>query len=193
MEQGLRDLIAKNPNEEFRGLFVESGLSATRKNILVPGAVGVYSGGSNYNPAQVLRDDSVSTQTRKIDKLLEGIKGKSYLEMPIDVLTQLISLTRPDAAESESVWNATAIVSSINQFAKVQKQTTGYVYVDRDRGLQERRRETQGILEGGEIRNVPSDKIGLFMLRVRAHRGGQAAWWPQVRFPDGRYAFAFSL
>lgn len=193
MEQGLRDLIAKNPNEEFRGLFVESGLSATRKNILVPGAVGVYSAGSNYNPAQVLRDDSVSVQTRKIDKLLEKIEGKSYLEIPIDMLTQLIFLTRPDPAESESVWNATAIVSSINQFAKVQKQPAGYVYVDRDRGLQERRRETQGILDGGEIRTVPTDKIGLFMLRVRPNRGGQAAWWPQVRFPDGRYAFAFSL
>jgi Z1 domain len=48
MEQGLRNLIATNPDEEFRGVYVESGLSATRKNILVPGAVGVYSAGSNY-------------------------------------------------------------------------------------------------------------------------------------------------
>src|SRR5262249_17916330 len=59
MEQGLRDLIARNSSEEFRGVYVESGLSATRKNILAPGSIGMYSGGSNYNPAQVLRDDSV--------------------------------------------------------------------------------------------------------------------------------------
>lgn len=193
MEQGLRDLIAKNPNEEFRGVYVESGLSPTRKNILVPGAVGVYSGGSNYNPAQVLRDASIQGQTEKIDKVLASIADKQFAELPIATLQQLISLTRPDEAESESVWNATAIASSIEQFAKIQKQAAGYVYVDRDRGLQESRRETQGILDGGEIRTVPNDKIGLFMLRVRAIRGGQPAWWPQVRFPDGRYAFAFSV
>ena len=52
MEQGLRDLIAENSNEEFRGVYVESGLSATRKNILAPGSIGVYSAGSNYNPVR---------------------------------------------------------------------------------------------------------------------------------------------
>src|SRR4029078_564968 len=48
METGLRDLIAKNSHEEFRGIYLEGGLSATRKSVLAPGAVGVYSGGSNY-------------------------------------------------------------------------------------------------------------------------------------------------
>ena len=57
MERGLRELIARNSSEEFRGVYVESGLSATRKNILAPGSVGVYSGGSNYNPAQIFRDE----------------------------------------------------------------------------------------------------------------------------------------
>ncbi|HXL09717.1 MAG TPA: hypothetical protein VN966_05820 [Candidatus Bathyarchaeia archaeon] len=70
MERGLRDLIARNPAEEFRGVYVESGLSPTRKNILAPGSIGVYSGGSNYNPAQILRDETVKTSTDKIDKKL---------------------------------------------------------------------------------------------------------------------------
>jgi Z1 domain len=193
MEQGLRNLIATNPDEEFRGIYVESGLSATRKNVLVPGAVGIYSAGSNYNPAQVLRDESTQGSTDKIDKILASMIDKQFAELPIDAIKQLISLTRPDDAESESVWNVTAVMSSIEQFGKIRKQATGYVYVDRDRGLQESRRETQGILDGGEIRTVPNDKIGLFMLRVKAIRGGHPAWWPQVRFPDGRYAFAFSV
>lgn len=193
MEQGLRNLIATNPDEEFRGVYVESGLSATRKNILVPGAVGVYSAGSNYNPAQIVRDESVRVPTEKIDKILASILDRSFAELPIDIIEQLIFLTRPDDAESERVWNVTAVTSSIKQFEKIRKQSTGYVYVDRDRGLQESRRETQGILDGGEIRTVPNDKIGLFMLRVKAIRGGHPSWWPQVRFPDGRYAFAFSL
>lgn len=40
MERGLRELIAGSPGEEFRGIYVESGLSPTRKNVLAPGAVG---------------------------------------------------------------------------------------------------------------------------------------------------------
>jgi len=32
MERSLRELIAKNSSEEFRGIYVESGLSGTRKN-----------------------------------------------------------------------------------------------------------------------------------------------------------------
>ena len=45
MERGLRELVARRPTEEFRGVYVESGLSPTRKNILAPGSIGVYSGG----------------------------------------------------------------------------------------------------------------------------------------------------
>ena len=46
MERGLRELIARQPTEEFRGIYLESGLSATRRNILAPGSIGVYSAGS---------------------------------------------------------------------------------------------------------------------------------------------------
>jgi Z1 domain len=193
MEQGLRDLIAQNTGEEFRGIYVESGLGATRKNILVPGAVGVYSGGSNYNPAQVLRDDSVSAATLKIDKKLQGIGDKGVGEMSIADIQELIGWTRPDPSQAEHVWNATAVAESLMQFAKLHGQVVGYIYVDRDRGLEQSRRETQGIIEGGEYRSVPDDKIGLFMLRTKARGGNNPSWWPQIRFPAGRYAFAFAV
>ena len=52
MEKGLRDLIARAPAEEFRGVYIEGAINATRANILAPGAIGVYSGGSTYNPAR---------------------------------------------------------------------------------------------------------------------------------------------
>lgn len=193
MEKGLRDLIANNPNEEFRGIFVESGVSPTRKNILAPGSIGVYSGGSNYNPAQVLRDATVASVTEKIDKLLEQIPNKGTLELPIETIKSLIALTKPDPSKSEHVWNPVAIAESLGQFAKLHDQKTGFVYVDRDRGLEESRRETQGILAGGEFTNIPDDRIGLFMLRMRAAGGKHAAWWPQIRFPNGNYGFAFAL
>jgi hypothetical protein len=193
MERGLRDLIAQNPGEEFRGLYVEGGLNPTRRNVLAPGAIGMYSGGSIYNPAQVMRDAAVSSFTAKLDAKVAIIKDKSYVELPIEEIKELIALTKPDEAASEYVWNPVAVGESLLQFAKLHNQKTGFVYVDRDRGLKENRRETQGILDGGEAGTVPKSRITLFLLRTRSEGKACAAWWPQIRFPDGRYAFAFSI
>lgn len=193
MERGLRDLIGQRPTEEFRGIYVENGLSPTRKNVLAPGSVGVYTGGSIYNPAQVLRDDTVKIPTEKIDQKLAYLSDKCHDEMSIKDIQVLIGMTVPDQSQSERVWDPIAVGESVAQFAKLYNQTTGYVYVDRERGLKENRRETQGILDGGEAQKVPDDKITLFLLRTKAERGKSASWWPQIRFPDGRYAFAFAV
>lgn len=193
MERGLRELIARNPTEEFRGIYVESGLNPTRKNVLAPGAIGVYSGGSNYNPAQIMRDESVKTSTEKIDKKLEDIKNKAYKEMPIEAIQAIIRLTMPDQAQAEHIWNSTAVAESLAEFSKLRGQAIGYVYVDRERELDASRRETAGILTGDEFRKVPLDKIVLYVLRTKAKGRSHAAWWPQIRFPDGQYAFAFAI
>ncbi len=193
MERGLRELIARRPSEEFRGVYLESGLSATRRNVLAPGSIGVYSGGSIYNPAQIIRDDSVRMSTEKIDKMLDGLGDRDYMEMSIADMQGLIGLTMPDQRESERVWDPIAVGESIAQFAKLYQQDSGYVYVDRVRELEAARRETQGILTGGESEKVPDDKITLFLLRTKPSRGKHPSWWPQIRFPDGQYAFAFSV
>ena len=193
MERGLRDLIARKPAEGFRGVYLEGDLNATRKNILAPGSIGVYAGGSNYNPAQILRDDSVRISTAKIDGKLAAVADKGYVEMPIDEMEQLVALVRPDPAFSERIWNQAAVGGSLAQFAKLHNHKTGYVYVDRNRDLKERRRETQGVLTGGERESVPGGLITLFMLRTPDGKGQNAAWWPQIRFPDGAYAFAFAV
>lgn len=193
MERGLRELIAQAPSEEFRGVYVESGLSATRGNVLAPGSIGVYAGGSIYNPAQVMRDESVKSSTAKIDAKLEGIKDKHFVTLSLKELRALVELTLPDQRESERVWNPVAVAESIAQFATLRGQEQGHVYVARERGLKQKRRETQGILDGGEGAEVPDDKVALFMLRTKADGGKHAAWWPQIRFPKGLYAFAFAV
>lgn len=154
MELGLRELIAQAPSEDFRGVYVEGALNPTRANVLAPGAMGVYAGGGSYNPAQVMRDVTVITATRQIDDLLSAVPNKGYLKMSLNDLRQLIELTRPDQDESEHVWNPIAVAGSISQFEKLYKQADGYgyVYVDRNRGLKESRRETRGIIEGGKLR-----------------------------------------
>lgn len=193
MESGLRELIARNSNEEFRGIYVEGGISATRKNILAPGSIGVYSGGSNYNPAQIIRDDSVQPFTEKIDKMVAAIADKGYAELTVKEIQSLVSLTRPDEMQSEKVWDAVAVAESVGQFAQLHEQATGYVYVDRNRELDATRRETAGVLAGGEFSRVPGDKIALYLLRTKSTPGSNASWWPQIRFPDGNYAFAFAV
>jgi hypothetical protein len=193
MERGLRELIARQPTEAFRGVYLESGLSPTRKNILAPGSIGVYTASSNYNPAQIVRDESVKYFTERIDIRLKGVGNKAFIEITIEEINEIIALTMPDQSQSEHVWDSIAVEESLTQYTKLRAQRTGYVYVDRERELEATRRETQGILTGGEVTKVPGDKITLFLLRTTSERGKFAAWWPQIRFPDGNYAFAFAV
>jgi hypothetical protein len=193
MERSLRRLIAEKPNEEFRGVYLERGLQATRRNVLVPGAVGVYVGGGTYNPAQVVRDDAGARHTDKLDKLLASIDDKGYAAFSIAHIQEILKLTVPDPAEAERVWDPVAVAESLAQCAEILEQKTGYVYVDRDRDLRERRRETQGLLTGGEAGTVPDDRVTVFMMRTKAYGKHKAVWWPQIRFPSGRYALAFAI
>lgn len=193
METSLRELIDREPGEEFRGVYVQDPVSATRKNVLVPGAIGTYTGGGVYNPAQVLRDTTIVKATKFIDDAVKNVGDKTWIEVPIQLVREIIEHTRPDSAESEHVWNAPAIAGSITQCSKLLHHKTAYVYVDRGRKLRENRRETQGILDGGEANTVPSDKLTLFLLRLEPRTQEQAAWWPQIRFPVGRYALAFAV
>lgn len=193
MERSLRKLIAESPDEEFRGIYLENNLQATRRNVLVPGAIGVYTGGGTYNPAQVLRDDGAAKHAAKLDKLLANIGNKDYGEFPIDMIQQLIRLAVPDPTQSERIWDPLAVAESLKQCSDILGQKSGYVFVDRDRDLRERRRETQGVLSGGEAGTVPSDRVTVFMMRTKAYGKHQAVWWPQIRFPAGRYAMAFAI
>lgn len=193
MERSLRKLIADSPDEEFRGVYLESGLQATRRTVIVPGAIGVYTGGGTYNPAQILRDDAAAKNTAKLDKLLSDISDKEFVEISIEEIQEIVRLTAPDPSQSEHVWSPVAIAEGLRQCADILGQKSGYVYVDRDRDLKERRRETQGVLSGGEASKVPSSRITIFMLRTKAFGKNQAAWWPQIRFPVGRYALAFAI
>ena len=193
MERGLRDLIAKNPSEEFRGVYLKNNLRATRRNVLVPGALGVYTGGGTYNPAQVLRDGTTVKNVKLLDDLLTPISNGGRIELSIDQIKKMIELTMPDPSEAEKIWDPLAVAESIEQCASILGHKNGYVYVDRDRDLQQSRRETQGILTGGEVSKVPGDRIAVFMIRTKAYGEKHPVWWPQIRFPSGRYAIAFSM
>jgi hypothetical protein len=193
METTLRKLIEQQPGEKFRALYLEDGLTPTRKNVLAPGSLGIYSAGSSYNPAQILRTDDVTKVTRGIDKLVEDIGDKKYKNVAIGSLLKLIDSCVPDPEEAEGVWDKEAITAALKELAKARESDNAYLYVDRNRDLRESRRESQGILTSGEAETVPTDLPTLFLLRTTDHGKSNAAWWPQVRFPAGPYAFAFAI
>jgi hypothetical protein len=130
---------------------------------------------------------------QEINDLLSGFADKTHHEMPIATIQKLLRLTKPDVRASERVWNAAAVAESVGKFAAIHHHSSGFVYVDRGRGLNESRRETRGILTGGEAEGVPSSRITLFLLRTKAEKGAIEAWWPQIRLPIGPYAFAFAI
>ncbi|MGH9533848.1 MAG: Z1 domain-containing protein [Terriglobales bacterium] len=191
MERDLRDLLARDSGEGFRGIYLEGKLTPTRRSVLVPGAMGVYSAGSTYNPHQVRRDASAAQSTARIDKLLEGVPDRKLHEFPVATMASIIELVPFTEDGSERIWDPSAIAGALRQVERVLGHKTGVVYVDRHRALEKGRRETQGILSGGEANALPRDKVSLALTRNAA--GACPAWWPQVRFPDGSYAVAFTI
>lgn len=193
MEVNLRKLIADHKAEGFRGIFLSDGVQATRKTVLAPGAIGIYTGGNNLNPAQVARDKSVVANTNKINAIVAHINDRTFREMPIKEMQELVRLTKVDDSKAEFVWRTDVVAMALEEWGKAFESETGYVYVCRERDLNAVRRETAGVLEGNELSAVPPGKVTLFLLRTVAKSGQQSAWWPQVRFPDGRYGFAFAV
>jgi hypothetical protein len=193
MEHSLRELIARAPSEEFRGIYVEGVVKATRSNVLAPGAVGVYSAGSVYNPAAILRDPSTVGNTAAIDAVVTSIGDKSHAKRSVKDVARILRLVSPDPVHAQHIWNSEAMAASIEQWASLAKQSEAYIWVDRERTLKGPLRETHGILSGGEAPTVPVDRVTLFLLRIKASGGANAGWWPQVRFPGGNYAFAFAV
>ncbi len=89
-----------------------------------------------------------------------------------------VRMTAPDPEESERVWDPLALAEALKQRADFLGQNTGFVYVDRERDLQQRHRETQGVPTGGKASTVPDGRVTFFMLRTKAKGALQAVWWP---------------
>jgi Z1 domain len=98
MEKGLRELIANKQSEEFRGIYLEGNVKATRRNVLAPGCLGVYSAGSNYNIAQIQRAPDTDDAVCKIDDILKSVDNKSSGVFPISTVLELVRMNRSGIA-----------------------------------------------------------------------------------------------
>lgn len=193
METALRELVDKYPEGKFEGIYISSPLQATRANVLDPNSIGVYVAGGYCNPRYPLRGETVEATTKFLDDKLQAFDdGKEYHETTIDFLIEIINQCAHDPNEGAELWD-TKILGAALEKIKSLWGNKAYIRVRVGRDLNASRRETQGFLTGGEEALVPQDAPTLFIYRLNKSNRGIEVWWPQIRFPEGNYALAFSF
>jgi hypothetical protein len=194
METALRALIERHPQGEFEGICLASPLQATRRNVLDPNAIGVYVAGGWVNPRYPLRTSATAEATRWLDEKLSSYDNESKPFYITDV-SSVIEIAGKCVADPElgtELWNMKTIGAALEKM-EILKGAKAYIRVRRNRELEASRRETQGFYSGGEDKEVPTDAVTLYMYRLKKSAKGEAVWLPQIRFPDGNYAIAFSF
>ena len=194
MESALRDLVQKYPTGNFEGIYISLPLQATRRNVLDPNAIGIYVAGGNYNPSYPLRIADMQKNTELLDAILKGYDGISSGQVTtVDFLIELLEKCEPDTNYGTDLWNKKTIKAALETIKLIQNNDRAYIVVRRGRRLKEPRRETQGIIAGGENTLARDDAPTLFMYRQDAVGSEIDIWWPQLRFPEGNYVLAFSF
>jgi hypothetical protein len=194
MDNALRHLIESQPDGRFEGLFLRGPVRATRTNV-VPDAVGMYVAGRSIVPRLPLRTAQLSSQTAAIDKLLSAYPGDAPAAATIThaQVLELLKHVKVDPDEGAYLWDPDAIAAALAQLETINKTDQAYLVIRRGRELEQKRAETQGILSGGEDALAPKDHVTLFMYRLKRSGSKVEVWWPQLRFSQGDYAFAFAL
>jgi len=194
METTLRDLLQKFPDGCFEGIYISGAWQATRRNVLDPNSLGLYVAGASYNPVYPLRTSAANKNTAWLNSQLTGIKDTDgYQVTTIDRVLELLDKCEADPKHGAQLWNLESIRAAL-EMRKTLHGNKAYLVVRRGRNLTQARRETQGILAGGEEALAPRDAVTLFLYRQNATAAGEVeVWWPQLRFPDGNYVLAFSF
>lgn len=194
MEVSLRDLLQRNPDGCFEGIYISGQWNPTRRNVLDPTSLGVYVAGGSINPNYPLRDESSKKNTAWLDNQLTGIGDDQGAQaITVERLVELLEKCKHDPVQGAQLWNLGSIKAALD-ILKKSFGNKAYLVVRRGRDLTQPRRETRGILEGGEGSVAPRDAAALFMLRQNATKNGEPeVWWPQLRFPDGNYVLTFSF
>jgi hypothetical protein len=133
--------------------------------------------------------------TEYLDNALRKFDNENiFYEVKIDFIREMIKYCPTDSKENSKLWNLEALDSALETI-KSQSGDRAYLVVKRSRDIKQRRNETQGILSGGEERLAPKDALTLFIYRQNAipQRDEIDVWWPQLRFPQGRYVLSFSF
>jgi hypothetical protein len=193
MDKALRELVAKHPEGQFEGIYLASPLRATRTNVLDANSIGLYVAGGWVNPKYPLRTPEMSERTQQLDAMLSRYQdAEEFYETDVDFVIETIEKCDHDPVEGAELWNRKVLRAALEKI-KTLRGPKAYIRVRRNRDLNQARRETQGFYSGGEDKLVPDDAVTLFMFRLSKSNRGEPAWLPQIRFPAGNYALAFSF
>lgn len=195
MESALREHLQRHAKGDAIGLYISAPLRATRSNVLDPETLGVFVAGHSYNPAYPLRTPAVRDHTAALDSLLAPFDAESAYPVSPELLVEIIGHCLPDPEHGTGVWHPATVQEAIRTLARPELcGDRAFLIVRRGRALNEPRRETQGILSGGEESIAPRNAPTLFIYRQDAKKRAEAeVWWPQIRFPDGSYWLTFSF
>lgn len=193
MEKALRKLIEKHPEGKFEGIYICSPLKTTRSNVLDINSIGVYVAGGWCNQRYPLRNKDTVELTEWVDNKLKDFDDvNDYHEIEVDTVIELIEKCPHDPKEGSKLWNIKVLTAALEKI-KILKGNKAYIRVRRGNDLNAPRKETQGFYSGGEDKLVPEDAVTLFMYRLKLSNKGEPVWLPQLRFPEGNYAIAFSF
>ncbi len=194
METSLRDLLKQFPDGCFEGLYISGAWSATRGNVLDPNTIGFYAAGKSYNPEAPLRTAAIKKLIAWFDNELPGIKdAPPHQTVTVDRVIEFMEKVELDPNSTAQFWDMDAMKTALGVLKKKAKNDKAYLVAKRGRDLVGTRGERKGIISGGEEALAPTDAPTLFLYRQNANSGGEAVWWPQLRFPDGNFVLAFSF
>lgn len=197
MENALRDLVHEYPEGKFEILYIASPLRATRRNVLDPNSLVAYVAGESINPSYPLKTAEVAEHTKWIDERLKKIGDKENgQETTVGEVLELLKHCPPDPNFGGEMWDLKMIETALETLKELLESDKAYLVVRRERKAEAVRGERKGILSGGEEALAPKDAPTLFLYRQEPNKTGEvAAWWPQLRFPEGsqNYVLSFSI
>ena len=199
MEDALRALVEKYPEGKFEIIYIVSPLQATRHNVLDPNSLVAYVAGESINPIYPLRTEEAREAIEAMDKELASIGDyEDGKQVSIDKLLSLIERCPVDPEFDGELWDLKTIRIALETIQDLTKDDTAYLVVRRNRDLAPRG-ERKGIISDSSVKEsalAPKTAPTLFLYKLKASDDGKtAAWWPQLRFPEGKknYVLSFSI
>ncbi|KAA8783081.1 hypothetical protein EC604_04390 [Paenibacillus amylolyticus] len=161
-------------------------LRATRTSVVYIDSLAFYMPGKRYFPyTPLIKNVAV------LDSMLLPYMGSSQLmQVPIDMLIDILNLTASDETGVGS-WDDEAIKTCLKNM-KLMFNNRGFIEVRRT----DISRGYRALLSGGSDRFDPSGPtltMYRFNGKVEHGWGGQPFWVPNLRFPDGKRYFMFTV
>ncbi|WP_145333021.1 Z1 domain-containing protein [Paenibacillus xylanexedens] len=161
-------------------------LRATRTSVVYIDSLAFYMPGKRYFPyTPLIKNVSV------LDSMLLPYMGSSQLmQVPIDMLIDILNLTASDETGVGS-WDDEAIKTCLKNM-KLMFNNRGFIEVRRT----DISRGYRALLSGGSDRFDPSGPtLTMYRFNGKVENGweGEPFWVPNLRFPDGKKYFMFTV